>query len=137
MVISSTDRNLLSEACIEKLRSLLPHDIADDEKSRQWWDCVFFRQDGGYVYDKEYDSLHVSDKSNITFGQLLSQVVMLNLSSGTEIRLKGENQEEILVPLTEETLSSIAYDSTTWSDVLPDKNADFFINGIGIKKVRI
>lgn len=137
MVISSTDRNLLSEVCVEKLRSLLPHDIADDEKSRQWWDCVFFHKDGGYVYDKEYDNLHVSDNSDLTFGQLLSQVVMLNLSSGTKICLKGESQEEILVPLTEETLNSIAYDNKTWSEMLPDKDPDFLINGIGIKKVTI
>lgn len=137
MVISSIDRNLLSEECVEKLRSLLPPELMDDERTRQWWDCVFFRQDGGFVYDKEYDNFRISENSDKTFGQLLSEIVMLHLSTGIKLHQKGDKQEEVLVPLVDETLNSIALDDKTWRDVIPDENADFYINGIGMKRIMI
>ncbi len=67
---------------VDEYRESVPHSLPDvvssnmmyDKAIQRWWDTVFFEHNGECTYDAYYDSLNISEKSDVTFKELMEKV---------------------------------------------------------------
>lgn len=60
----------------------LPHNITDvitvdflqDSDAMRWWKCIFYEHDNLCTYDTYYDDLKISERSDITFKEILEKL---------------------------------------------------------------
>lgn len=60
------------ESISHSLSDVLPLDALLDHAIMKWWNAVFFEQNDECSYDSYYDTLKISDNSNITFKELIA-----------------------------------------------------------------
>jgi len=65
------------ESIPHQISKYIPHHFIQDSAMMQWWKNVFFEQDGQCTYDSYYDTLSISEDSNIVFKDLINDVEAL------------------------------------------------------------
>lgn len=60
------------ESISHSLSNSFLQDAISDYATMKWWNAVFFEQNSECFYDSYYDSLNISDNSNITFKELIT-----------------------------------------------------------------
>lgn len=85
-----------------RIGNFLTTEMLEDDAVARWWNCVFYERDGVCTYDDYYNSLTISDNSDIRFEDLINNVAecvsSLSLPTSTDhLFLTGDLKNNLVL----------------------------------------